>query len=87
MAVRLQVPDATKVTTLPLTVQMDAELVVAKTMGLGEPPPVALSTALATPATAGVTGAKPVMVCTVRAASKFMPPRTSRTVPEALLST
>jgi len=48
---------------VPLVVQMLARLLVLKTTGWPEAPPVALSVAAAAPNTAGEAGAKPLMTC------------------------
>ena len=56
-------PIPTNVTTLPLTVQIVARLVVANTMGLPDAPPVAVNMAGAAPNTTGVVGAKAVIAC------------------------
>lgn len=66
MAVKLQVPSATLVTTDPETVQI-LVVVDANTTGLPEPPPVAVKAKLPPLNKTGVAGAKPVMVCVVKA--------------------
>ena len=56
-------PTPTKVRRLPTIVQTEPALLVAKTIGLAEAPPVAVSVTAAAPNTTGEAGAKPVIVC------------------------
>ena len=58
----MQVPAPTKVTTEPLTVQMLPALLVAKTTGLPEAPPVAVKVTGAAPSVTGDAGLNLVMV-------------------------
>ena len=67
MAVRVHVPTATLVTVEPDTVQIVA-VVDANTTGLPDAPPVAVNAKVVPPLKSmGVAGAKPVIVCAVRA--------------------
>ena len=73
MALRLQTPIPTKVTCAPERVQIVLALVVVKTMGWPEAPPVAVSVAAAAPKTTGVVGKKPVIVCEVKSSLRMVP--------------